>query len=101
MDISTTETTRTAIGKPLQMCKQHQRSPDTTLCRKTNKNDKEDKTVTALFQLAVIMIATNSAVKQHQLTGKLLWHGFHTRSLKVVRIYSLKLFTAPLYPTLQ
>jgi hypothetical protein len=41
------------------------------------------------------------AVKQHQLTGKLLWRGFHTRPLKVVRIYSLKLFTAPLYPTLQ
>ena len=37
MDISTTETTRTAIGKPLQMRKQHQRSPDTTLCRKTNR----------------------------------------------------------------
>jgi hypothetical protein len=41
------------------------------------------------------------AVKQHQPTGKLLWSGFHTRPLKVVRIYSLKLFTAPLYPTLQ
>ena len=41
------------------------------------------------------------AVKQHQLTGKLLWRGFHIRPLKVVRIYSLKLFTAPLYPTLQ
>ena len=64
MDISTTETTITVIGKPLQMRKQHQRSPDTTLCRKTNKNDKEDKTVTALFQLAVIMIATNSATFQ-------------------------------------
>ena len=66
MDISTTETTRTAIGKPLQMRKQHQRSPDTTLCHKTNKNDKtqEDKTVTALFQLAVIMTATNTATFQ-------------------------------------
>jgi hypothetical protein len=39
MDISTTET-RTAIGKPLQMRKQYQRSLDATLCRKTNKNDK-------------------------------------------------------------
>jgi hypothetical protein len=43
MDISTTETTRTAIGKSLQMRKQHQRTPDTTLCRKTNKNDKRTK----------------------------------------------------------
>jgi hypothetical protein len=42
MDISTTET-RTAIGKPLQMRKQYQRSLDTTLCRKTNKNDKRTK----------------------------------------------------------
>ena len=41
MDISTTETTRTAIGKPLQMRKQHQRSADTTLCRKTNKKTKQ------------------------------------------------------------
>jgi hypothetical protein len=38
MDIPTTETTRTAIGKPLQMRKQHQRSTDTILCRKTNKD---------------------------------------------------------------
>ena len=43
MDIPTTETTRTAIGKPLQMRNQHQRYPDTTLCRKTNKNDKRTK----------------------------------------------------------
>jgi hypothetical protein len=42
MDIST-ETTRTVIGKPLQMRKQHQRSPDITLCRKTNKSDKRTK----------------------------------------------------------
>jgi hypothetical protein len=40
MNIYTTETARTAIGKPLQMRNQHQRYPDTTLCRKTNKNDK-------------------------------------------------------------
>ena len=42
-NMNTTETTRTAIGKPLQMRKQHQRSADTTLCRKTNKNDKRTK----------------------------------------------------------
>jgi hypothetical protein len=70
MDISTTETTRTAIGKPLQMRKQHQHSPDTTLCSKTNKNDKEDNTVTALFQLAVIMTATNTATFQRH-----YWNG--------------------------
>jgi hypothetical protein len=43
MDISTTETTGTEIGKPLQMRKQHQRSADTTIGRKTNKNNKRTK----------------------------------------------------------
>ena len=37
------QTTRTEIGKPLQMRKQHQRSADTILCRKTNKNNKRTK----------------------------------------------------------
>jgi hypothetical protein len=42
-----------------------------------------------------------STTDKNSLPGKLLWRGFHTRPLKVVRTYSLKLFTAPLYPTLQ
>ena len=62
---------------------------------------KDTRWILLAFTFTGILWSHWRAVKQHQLTGKLVWRGFHTRLLKVVRIYSSKLFTAPLYPTLQ
>ena len=62
---------------------------------------KDTRWILLTFTFTGILWRHWRAVKQHQLTGKLVWCGFHTRLLKVVCIYSSKLFTAPLYPTLQ
>jgi hypothetical protein len=62
---------------------------------------KDTRWILLTFTFTGILWSHWRAVKQHQLTGKLVWRGFHTRLLKVVCIYSSKLFTAPLYPTLQ